>query len=380
MDCFSGAAGDMVVGACLDAGVDLSDLEQGLACLPLDGWSVSAEKTRRGGLAGTRFLVQASEGAPERCLRDIDRIVRAAGFAAEAEERMLRTFEALAQAEATAHGVGVEEVHFHEVGAIDAIIDVCAAVLAFDRLGVERVYCSEIVTGKGTLECAHGRLPVPAPGTLALLEGVPLRFGSVSGERLTPTGAALLRVLVDEFDVPISLRPLSVGYGVGSRDGGSVPNLLRLTVGDVEDRPGASAVWELSTNVDNVSGEVLAHALRLALDQGALDVWATPTVTKKSRPAHWIVALSDDAHLTQVEDVLLAELPTLGLRRQRVERRTLPRRIETRDTPFGDVRFKVRTLPDGTEWALPEWDDIERIAAERGISALAVQRSLVKGA
>ena len=146
-------------------------------------------------------------------------------------------------------------------------------------------------------------------------------------------------MLVDEFDVPISLRPLSVGYGVGSRDGGSVPNLLRLTVGDVEDRPGASAVWELSTNVDNVSGEVLAHALRLALDQGALDVWATPTVTKKSRPAHWIVALSDDAHLTQVEDVLLAELPTLGLRRQRVERRSdrwskVPDAVDQRERYF----------------------------------------------
>lgn len=376
----------MLVGACLDAGVELAAIAQELTKLELPGYELTAEKVRRSSIAGTLFRVclepavphaavsdsHAGHGEPQRNLPDVREILQRARFDPGLERRMVGAFDLLARAEAEAHGIGIDEVHFHEVGAVDAIIDVCAAVIAFDRLAVERIFCSEVVVGTGTVACAHGTLPVPAPGTLALLSGVPIRAGSGVGERCTPTGAALLRVLVDEFAQPVSFRPITTGYGAGVRDDGPVPNMVRVTIGEVEDERGIDLVWELALQVDNVSGEVLGHALRRVFDQGALDAWAAPTLTKKGRPAHWVVALADDARRSAIEDCLLAELPSLGLRRHRVERRTLPRRVEARSTPLGEVRFKIRTLPDGTELLHPESDDVERLAREHDLPVPAV--------
>jgi uncharacterized protein (TIGR00299 family) protein len=381
----------MLVGACLDAGVALADLERQLARLPLAGYRLEAAKVKRQGIAGTWFRVvqagsehelvaqesvahahahgehaHAGGGHQHRHLADVVAIIQAAAYEKRLEAAMLDAFEALARAEAKAHDMPVAEVHFHEVGAVDAIVDVCATVLGFDLLGVERIYASEVVVGTGLVRCAHGTLPVPAPGTLELFKGLPIRMGTLPGERATPTGAALLRALVHEFQPALSLRPVGIGYGAGTRDDGPVPNLLRLTMGEVDDPRGQDLVWELSLSVDNVSGEVLGHALGAVMGSGALDVWASASIGKKGRPAHWVVALCDAAQREAVERCLLSELPTLGLRRHRVERRTLPRRVEERDTLFGRVRFKVRTLPDGSEVAQPEADDVERLARERG--------------
>ena len=369
LDCFAGAAGDMLVAACLDAGLEVAALSAELERLELGcAWRFEVERVRRQTIAGTHVRVVHEEQHAHRGLADITKIVEDAGFAPALSERMLETFRVLAQAEAKAHGIDVERVHFHEVGAVDAIIDVCATVVAFDLLGIERCYASEIVIGSGSVRCEHGEMPVPAPGTAELLRGLPVRLGSLRGERCTPTGAALLRTLVDEFAAPLSLRPECIGYGAGTRDDGPTPNLLRITIGAVEDDRERDRVFELSTQVDNVSGEALAHALRRCFEAGALDAYAIPAITKKNRPAHCFVAICDEAARDAVEVVILSELPTLGLRRNRLDRRTLPRRVETRSTALGPVRYKVRTLPDGSEIAQPEADDVERLARERGIA------------
>lgn len=361
----------MLVAACLDAGLDLERLEAELSRLPLSGYRLDARRVRRRQIAGTQFSVEERRAAGHRSHADIRDIVAGAGYEAGVEAKILNVFRILAEAESRVHEAPVEELHFHEVGAVDSIIDVCGTVLAFHLLELERVHASWIALGAGspgggTVDCAHGLLPVPAPATLEILKGLPVRRTELPGERCTPTGAALLRVLVDEFRTELAFRPLEVGYGAGSSDAGPVPNLLRLTIGETEDPPGQASVWELSLSVDNVTGELLGHALRSAVRAGALDAWALPAVTKKNRPAHSVVVLSDEAHRERLEELLLTELPTLGLRRQRVERRTLPRRVEERDTALGRLRFKVRTLPDGTELAHPEADDVERVARETG--------------
>jgi len=361
----------MLVGASLDAGVSLEALETELRRLPVSGYRLEAAKVQRKAIAGTQFLVHGEAGSrpgagkSHRHLPEIEQIVCEAGYDSDVEARILAAFRCLAEAEARVHDMPVEDVHFHEVGAVDAIVDICGAVLGLAMLGIDRVVCSEIVVGSGTVECAHGRMPVPAPGTAEILKGLPIRMTDLPGERCTPTGAALLRTLVDEFQATLSFRPLAIGYGAGMREDGPVPNLLRLTVGEVPDEPGLERVWELSVQVDNVSGEIVGHALRAAIDRGALDAWSVPSLTKKNRPAHWVVVLCDESRRDRLESLLLTELPTLGLRRNRVERRTLPRRVESRETPLGPLRFKVRTLPDGTELAHPEAEDIERIAREQ---------------
>ena len=358
----------MLVAACLGAGVDFDWLCAELARLDVGKPELLIESVRRQGIAGTRFVVRPDHVEHAvRHLTDIERIVAQAGFGSVIEKRIVEVFRVIGEAEAKVHRIAVEKVHFHEVGAVDSIIDVCAAVLAFDALGVQKLYCSEIVVGNGYVNCEHGLLPVPSPATINILEGLPIRRGRLEGERVTPTGAALLRCLVDEFQATVSFRPLRSGYGAGSRDEAPVPNLLRLTIGEVEDLRGQDKICELSLQVDNVSGEVLAHALDLAMAGGALDVYVVPAITKKNRPAHLLTVLCSIALAEDMERLLLTELPSLGLRRMLVERRTLARRVEERDTDLGPLRFKIRTLPDGTELAHPEADDVQRLAKELGL-------------
>jgi len=371
LDCFAGAAGDMLLASCIDSGLDPRPLIAALEGLELPGWSLEAEPVTRGGIGGThvRFGLERSEKG-HRHLPEIQRMIEGAGFPAESRDRMLRAFDLLAEAEAKAHRIAKDKVHFHEVGARDAILDICGVVLAFDLLGIERLTCSDLVVGTGSVRCAHGTLPVPAPGTLYLLRGLPLRKTQLPGECLTPTGAALLRVLVHEFQpVEIGIRPTAIGYGAGSRDGGDVPNLIRLTVGESLDPKVVESVVELAFQVDNASGELIGHAIGRAMDAGALDTWVLPALTKKNRPAHVFHVLCEEARRPALEELLLSELPTLGLRRSRVERRRLERRIETRETVLGPIRFKVRVLPDGEELASPEMDEVERVAREHGLSA-----------
>jgi uncharacterized protein (TIGR00299 family) protein len=389
LECFSGAAGDMLVASAVAAGAPFEEIEAELRRLAVPGLRVEAPELLRGGISARAFRVEAEDDPPHRGLREVLEIVRRAKFAAAVEERVVACFRLLAEAEAGVHGCSVDQVHFHEVGAVDAIADICAAVVGFELLGIESLSCAEVVTGFGTVRCAHGELPVPAPATARLLEGVPTRSGELRGEFCTPTGAALLRTLVDEWRPAPPMRGLASGFGAGSKDSPGRPNVLRLRIGETipesrgelagEASRGAEQIYELRLQVDNCSGEVLGHALDRALEEGALDVIVLPGLTKKSRPAQLVIALVEESSRSRVEELLLSEIPSLGLRRVPCARSTLERRVELRPSPFGELRFKVRRLPDGTELAHPEADDVARVARECGLPVPVVLDRIARG-
>ncbi|HKB17280.1 MAG TPA: nickel pincer cofactor biosynthesis protein LarC, partial [Planctomycetota bacterium] len=283
-DCFAGAAGDMIVGSLLDAGAAFSAVREGIASLALPGVRVRAERATVAGFRATRFEVERPAREGHRGLREIEGILAGASFPSRVRERSLAVFRRLANAEAAVHGTTTERVHFHEVGASDAIADVVGACLALEDLRVERVVASPPRLGTGSVESEHGRIPVPAPGTLELLRGSKARLGGPRGERTTPTGAAILTGLAAAVEGEISLRIESVGYGAGTHDFGDGPNLLRVVLGDGEENEGDEIVEVLETNLDDVPGQVVGHALERLLEAGALDAFAAPVFMKKNRP------------------------------------------------------------------------------------------------
>ncbi len=377
LDCQAGAAGDMWVGALLGVGLEWQLLADAVASLGLQGVRIRRETVDRAGLAATRFAVEVDPARrrTHRHLPEVLEVVARAAIPDRARERAAAVFQRLAAAEATAHGVAVEAIHFHEVGADDALVDVVGACMGLEALGVQRVYASAVEVGSGTVRCEHGVLPVPAPGALHCLEGLPLTRGGAPGERTTPTGAALLRELVDEFEPRLRYVPRSVGLGAGARDDPGFPNVLRATLGDAADAPRGRAtdiVVELSCNLDTATGEQLGWLVDEALRQGALDAWVVPATMKKGRPGHVLSVLVDPADRAALTGLLLAESSSLGVRAQVLERAVLERWEEVRETGWGPVRFKCARLPDGREIARPEHDEVVRLARERGLGRGAV--------
>jgi uncharacterized protein (TIGR00299 family) protein len=368
LDCFAGVAGDMWVAALLDAGLPLGPLERLVDSLGLQGVRIAAEPTRRAGIAATRFWVEAGGGqAPvHRGLAEILGILGRAAVPVPVRERAEAVFAALAEVEARAHGVPVESVHFHELGAVDTIVDVLCACLGLHELGIERVYASAVEVGSGTLRCEHGILPVPAPGTLGNLLGVPIVRGGLRGERTTPTGAALLRVLCDGYEPRLRWIPDRVGHGAGTRDDRDFPNVLRVTLGRVDaERSAPGSLLEISCNLDTCDGETVGWLIEAALERGALDAFCLPAVGKKGRPVHLFQALVEDAGRDEVVRLLLEESSSLGLRIARAERTVLERWGETLSTAaFGAVRYKCVRLPSGAVLRRPEDGEVRRIAAE----------------
>ncbi|MEC7584627.1 MAG: nickel pincer cofactor biosynthesis protein LarC [Planctomycetota bacterium] len=415
LDCFSGVAGDMWVGALLDAGLDIADLQSAVASLELPGVTVRAQQVTRCSLAGIRFVVErdgveigrapielpASAGVGEtavqqlrpmtpgalapktaasahshRRLADIVEILERAALPDTVAKNCLRTFEAIAEVEARAHATTIEEVHFHEVGAEDTIVDIVCACLGTELIGIERLYSSAVTVGTGTVRAAHGVLPVPAPATLELLFGVPVRQGVLTGERTTPTGAALLKTLVHEFEPTFTWLPGVRGYGAGTKDDGKVPNLLRLAIGELRDPGSAAELLELSCQLDTATGEQLGWLLDEALRRGATDVFATPVHMKKGRPGHLLTVLCEASRGDDLVTWLLEESSSLGVRQHAVSRAVLERWQQTRSTEFGPVQFKVARLPSGVEAARPEDDEVRRLCAEHGLSRAELLRRL----
>lgn len=386
IDAFSGIAGDMWVAALLDLGVPIEELRERLAKLGLEGVSIACERVLRGALAATHFTVTTpgtplalgiplpprrhDEPAPHahRGLAEIRAILRRADLPAKVRERAEAVFVALAEAEAKVHGCPIDRIHFHEVGAEDAIVDVVAVVFGTELLGIERYHASEIVVGTGIVQCAHGALPIPAPATLELLTGIPIRSGELRGERTTPTGAALLKVLVHDFARPVAFVPEVVGYGAGTRDDPTTPNVVRITLGRTHEPGSALMIEELACTLDTVTGEQLAFLIEGCLERGALDAYATPVTMKKGRPGQVLTVHCTDAARAELERFLLEESGSLGLRRQRFERCVLERWNETRTTPLGAVVVKCVRLPSGAVVARPEDAEVVRLVRERGLS------------
>ncbi len=377
-DCFSGAGGDMIVGSLIDAGADPDALRTDLAALGLDGYALFIERVNKQGFAATRFQVEltAQEEQPHRHLKHIVDILQGSRLPDVVKRHARRIFERLAQAEAKVHGSTVEKVHFHEVGAVDAILDITGAVLALERLGIERVVCSPIPTGSGTVTCEHGVMPVPAPATAELLVGVPLAACDDVCEMTTPTAAAVLTTLADEFGSLPAMTIDSIGYGAGSREGGSRPNLLRVFIGETPGEGDVDEITVLETNLDDASPELVAHCMEQVLGAGALDVYAVPIVMKKSRAAVTVTVLCANQDADALERIIFAETTTFGVRRHRVRRAKMRRRHETVRTAFGDVRIKVGER-DGVETASPEYEDCKSVADREGIALRRVVEAAV---
>lgn len=383
--CQSGASGDMMLGALIDAGLPLATLQSLLAALPLRGYEVTARQVTRGGLRGIKVdvLVNEDEGSehaagsghPEgghrhaRNLCDIEALLDRSGLAPRVKERARTAFRRLAEAEARAHGCGIEEVHFHEVGAVDSIIDTVGTIAGLEALGIERLYVSPLNVGEGTVQTAHGLLPVPAPATAALLTGVPVYSTGIRAELVTPTAAAVLTTLAVGFGPLPGMRVQAVGYGAGARDLVEQPNLLRLMVGEVggADDAESDEVAVLEANIDDMNPqdyELLAERLFAA---GALDVSLVPLYMKKFRPGTQISVVAPAGIERQIADVLLRESTTLGVRMSRWQRTTAGRNRISIETRYGTVAVKVASF-GGRRRAMPEYEDCARLARQHGVS------------
>jgi pyridinium-3,5-bisthiocarboxylic acid mononucleotide nickel chelatase len=375
-DCFAGVAGDMTLAALLDAGVELEALRAQVLRLGLPGVDLEATTVRRGGLRGTHVhVITPADEKKHRHLPQILKIIAAAQLSPHVTERATRIFQRLATAEAAVHGISADQVHFHEVGAADAIVDIVGACIGLELLKIERIICAPVPTGSGTVTCAHGVLPVPAPATAELLRGVPLAACDEAGELTTPTGAAIVTTLADSFGPLPALRIAAIGYGAGTRENRTRPNLLRLIIGERDAAPasGDEQIIVLETQLDDATGQTLGHTLGRLLAAGALDAYTVPIGMKKGRPGQLLAVLCRPADVAGLEDLLFRETTTFGVRRHACQRTVLERGFETVSTPFGAIRVKVGRRGGAVLQAGPEYDDCAAAAQQHGVPLRQVQ-------
>ena len=370
---FAGIAGDMFVGALVGAGAPFRRVQDGIKSLRLE-CSVTCGTVERGGLRGRKFRVKFKEQHVHRGLKEILAILRGGKLPPRALDLAERAFARLAEAEAKVHGIPARKVHFHEVGAIDAICDIAGAALALDALGVEKLWCRALPLSSGFVVMEHGRLPVPAPATLELMRGRAVYDSGLTGELVTPTGAALVAAWA-ETSAPPAFVPSSIGYGAGDRDPHNYPNLLRIVVGETTARSGE--IFELVCDVDDATPQVLGHLLATLLDAHALDATLQSVVMKKGRPGTRVTVLARAETVPALEGLLFREGTTLGVRRRRVERTELPRRTVTVRTPYGPVRVKIGELHGEAVHVAPEYEDCRVLAAKAKVPLREVIRAAV---
>jgi pyridinium-3,5-bisthiocarboxylic acid mononucleotide nickel chelatase len=364
-DCFAGASGDMILGALLDAGLDRPALVARLERLKLPDWTLDVRAVSKNGLAATAVNVTHTEPGAHRTLADITALIAASGLPDAEQTMALRIFRRLAEAEARVHGSTPAEVHFHEVGAVDAIVDIVGAACALSLLGVQAVQASPLPLGRGFTRSAHGILPLPAPAVVELLRGVPLAATTATGETVTPTGAAILVGVATGFGPIPAMRLERIGYGAGSRDA-DYPNVLRVLIGETDASPNREALVELATNIDDLNPQLYEHVCARLFAAGALDVWLLPAQMKKGRPGSVFSVLCRPEHEAALSDIIFRETTTLGLRRQMVERRSLARAVRLVTTRFGQARVKLAILEGAVLRAMPEYEDCRQLAERSG--------------
>jgi uncharacterized protein (TIGR00299 family) protein len=369
-DCFSGISGDMTLGALLDAGVPLGQLRGELSGLNVPGWEISVEKVWKNGMAATYAKVRTEDTTTHRSLSVILDILEKAKLSTAVKGSASAIFRKLGEAEAAVHDVPLEKLHFHEVGAIDAIVDVVGACVGFAALGIEKFACSPLNVGGGTAKMAHGVLPVPAPATARLLLGKPTYSNGVQKELVTPTGAAIVATLCETFGPQPSMSVSAIGYGAGTADLEGQPNVVRLMVGDAASGVVGVAqetISVLEANLDDMNPQIYGYFLEKALAAGALDVFATAVQMKKNRPGMLVTVLCKPQEAEKLTKLLFEETTTLGVRSHTAERRILPREWVKVATEFGEVRMKVARVNGRIEHASPEFEDCRKLAEQKNV-------------
>ena len=371
-DCFSGISGDMVLGALVDAGCDLAQLEAQLRRIPISGWKISAEKVSRKGLAATRVHVECAEQHHHRSLSIILKLIQDAGLSEIVTSRASRIFQRLGEAEARVHGEPIEKIHFHEVGAVDAIVDIVGAAIGFELLGIDEFACSALNVGGGRVETQHGTLPVPAPATADLLRDAPTYSTGIMRELVTPTGAAIASAAASHFGAQPAMKVRVIGYGAGAAELQEQANVLRLLLGEgISPQPDAGAWNEtavvLETNLDDMNPQLLGYFVDRAFEAGALDVFFTPVQMKKNRPGQLVTVLCSPEKSETLTELIFRETTTLGVRRSNVQRRTLSRESVAVESKLGRVSVKIARHNGQILNAVPEYEDCRKIAAERAI-------------
>ena len=370
-DCFSGISGDMVLGALVDAGVDLRELESELRKLNLDGWSIFAEKVQRKAIRATKVNVETKETHHHRHLSPILKMIDAAALAPRVAERARQIFQRLGEAEAKVHNIPIEKVHFHEVGAVDSIIDIVGSAIGFELLGIEHFACSIMDVGSGRVQTDHGLLPVPAPATAELLRDAPTFSSGIEKELVTPTGAAIATTLSTRYAEMPAMKLKAIGYGAGSADLPQQPNVLRLMIGE-STGSNAEQHWDapvavIEANLDDMNPQIYGYFAEQALAAGALDIFSTAVQMKKNRPGQLVTLLCEPSNLKRLIDLIFRETTTIGIRTHEVRRQTLARESVPVETPLGTIRMKVSRFNGTLLNAAPEYEDCRRIAAEHGL-------------
>jgi uncharacterized protein (TIGR00299 family) protein len=368
LDCNSGIAGDMLLGALVDAGVDLAAIQAGVDSLGLTGVRLVREEVKRCGFRATKIDVQHEPEHAHRHLHHItDMIDQAEAITPPQKELAKRIFTRLGEAEAKVHGTTIRKVHFHEVGAVDSIADIVGGAIGLNLLGVDRIVSSPLVLGSGYVTIAHGRVSVPAPATAELLYNVPTATSPVEAELTTPTGAAIVSTIADEYGVLPAMKIQTIGYGAGTKDFAQQPNLVRLIVGETGDERLSDQIIVLETNLDDVSGELIGHCATLLAEAGALDVYTTAIQMKKNRPGVILSVLATPALVGKLEKIIFRETATLGIRRWPASRHKLDRRPHTVESPWGPVLGKLAILADGTASFSPEFEACRAIAGQHNV-------------
>ncbi len=365
-DCFSGVSGDMVLGALIDAGADFDALKKILSTVPLSGYELSAEKVLKNGIGGTRLKVKTSGNQNERHLSDIISLISTSSISEKAKQWAGDIFRLIAGVEAGIHGKKTEEIHFHEIGAVDSIIDIAGACAALDMMGIGAVHCSRINVGGGFVKTGHGTLPVPAPATAKLLAGVPVYSSGIEAELATPTGAAIMKYFAKSFGPLPDMTVRSVGYGAGMKDL-PVANLLRVYIGEDEMREGYDRILSLETNIDDMNPEFYQHVCERLFEAGALDVFTTAIIMKKGRPGTQLTVLAREERREALTEIIFAETTTAGIRAGRLERTVLDREMRRVATRFGEIPVKVLSRGGRVVSVSPEYEECRKIAKERQV-------------
>lgn len=373
-DCFSGISGDMTLGALIDLGVPVDKLEHDLALLLTEPFSLQVTPVERHGIRALHCEVVAEKRSPSRHYADIRKLIGYSGLPESVKKTALAIFHKIAVAEAGIHGEVVDAVHFHEVGALDSIVDIVGSVLGLAHLGVTRVMASSLPQGRGFVDCRHGRLPLPAPATLSLLQGIPVHGVDVEGELVTPTGAAIMATLGERFGAMPAMKIKAVGYGAGQRNYPDHPNLLRVMIGNPltpgceQDGYLVDTVHVIETTIDDMNPEIFGYLMEELFASGALDVVWIPVYMKKNRPGTLVQVLGHASHVDTLRNILFKETTTIGLRVSTARRWMLPRETLTLSLPVGRVALKRITIPDGEIRWVPEYESCRRVAREQDIS------------